>query len=414
MKAVYQTVHRRIMFFPASMLFALTLLTGCTNQPLSDSLSRQDTFITDEITDVISAESHDLYEENSESTGDEITVIGESAVVEKEVSTEMVSIENYYGFYQVTEFLPSRSWMKGYRYDGLTEQEADMLLGRVVELNADRIVTYDSLRRLGSRDGRMAFPGNYIIEEIVIEKPRYSWDFPNTDTILSEYSYVSSIIDVDMIEGKIGIQVTSPWGEHNYYVMPDGILMFSTLSAQYYYLEKLAEKPKQEPKRVLSEEEKNEILLKLFGIYTITEFLPTKFFPALDSSGNPYLPKEEADKMIGREVTISEDIYVSYDNFRLPNSGIMNRAMDDFWLEQIEIPSPYYLVEEKGRKELYGLKDDEMLRKELLQDRYVEINVFPGYSVNGFDCLPQLYLLNDGRIIMYSMGDFFLLEKVID
>ena len=50
MKAVYQTVHRRIMFFLASMLFALTLLTGCANQPMSDSLSRQDTFITDENT----------------------------------------------------------------------------------------------------------------------------------------------------------------------------------------------------------------------------------------------------------------------------------------------------------------------------------------------------------------------------
>lgn len=190
--------------------------------------------------------------------------------------------------------------------------------------------------------------------------------------------------------------------------------MYSTLTSEYYYLEKLAEKPKQESERVLSEEEKSEILQNLFGVYTITEFLPTKFYPAPDSAGDPYLPKEEADLMKGREVTISEDLFVSYDNFRRPNSEYVSRAMDDFWLEQIEIPSPDYRVEERDRKELYGLRDDEMLKGELLKDRYVEINVFPGYSVNGDNCLPQLYLLNDGRVMMYAMGEFFLLEKGID
>ena len=327
-----------------------------------------------------------------------------------ELNTNVRTIESYYGYYQINRFLSSRSWSKGSRYDRLTEQEADMLLGRIVELSADRLVTYDSFRWLGPRDGRVAFPGNYIIEEIIIEKPQYSWDCPNTDTFAPDYSYASSVIDDDMIEGKISIQVASPWGEHYYYVMSDGILMFSTLTSEYYYLEKLEEKPKQEPERVLSEEEQNEILQKLFGVYTITEFLPTKFYPAADSSGNPYLPEEEADMMIGRKVTISEDLFTSYDNFRLPNSGITNRDMDDFFLKEVEILSPDYQIQERNRDKLYGLRDD-MLREELLQDRYIEINVFPGYNVNGDDCLPQLYLLDDGRIIMYSMGEYFLMEK---
>ena len=340
--------------------------------------------------------------------------IEEPIVIETEVPTDMAPQEKYYGYYQIAEFLPSLYWLRGSgRYDWLPEQEVDMLLGHIIELSGDKFVTYDSLRRLGKKDGRVAFPGNYFIEEIIIEKPQYSWELVDADTI--DTFYTSDIIPyLDLIEGKISIQIAAPWGEHEYYVLSDGILMYSTLTGEYYYLEKLAEKPKQESERVLSEEEKSEILQNLFGVYTITEFLPTKFYPAPDSAGDPYLPKEEADLMIGREVTISEELFVSYDNFRRPNSEYMNRAMDDFWLEQIEIPSPDYRVEERERKELYGLRDDVMLKGELLQDRYVEINVFPGYSVNGDDCLPQLYLLNGGCVVMYAMGEFFLLEKVTD
>ncbi len=36
----------------------------------------------------------------------------------------------------------------------------------------------------------------------------------------------------------------------------------------------------------------------------------------------------------------------------------------------------------------------------------------PGFVVSGSDdVLPQLYLLHDGRIILYAMGEYFLLEK---
>lgn len=46
------------------------------------------------------------------------------------------------------------------------------------------------------------------------------------------------------------------------------------------------------------------------GIYEIIQFLPTKFFPAKDSSGYDLLPLEEADMMIGQEITIKEDFSI--------------------------------------------------------------------------------------------------------
>lgn len=131
--------------------------------------------------------------------------IEESTAIETEVPTDMAPQEKYYGYYQITEFLPSLSWLRGSsRYDWLPEQEADMLIGRVIELSKDRLITYDSLRKLGKKDGRVAFPGNYFIEEIIIEKPQYSWELVDTNTI--DTFYTSDIIPyLDLIEGKISI-----------------------------------------------------------------------------------------------------------------------------------------------------------------------------------------------------------------
>ena len=400
-------MKRKCYFIIAATVLMTGLFAGCGNE--ADGTAMQGNLPIKE-----------TIQEKTEEVVSQATEIGETAVVVPEVPTVKAPPEDYYGYYRITEFFPSLTWSRGHRYDWFPEQEADMLLGRVIELSENRLVTYDSVRHLGTRDGRVAFSGNYIIEEFILEKPEYSWELVDTDTIDRMYNMYDILPRddikpyLDLNEGKISIQIAQPFGEQEYYVIPDGILMYSTLTCEYYYLEKLEEEPEQRVKRELSEEEKDEILQNIFGIYTITEFLPTKFYPAPDPVGDPYLPKEEADLMIGREITISEELFVSYDNFRRPNSEYVNRAMDDFWLEQIEITTPDYRVEERDRKDLYGLRDDEMLRKELLQDGYVEINVFPGYIVHGDKCLPQLYLLNDGRIMMYAMGEFFLLEKGID
>ena len=353
-------------------------------------------------------DTHDAEEASVEAESEDAA---ETTILEEEQEQDV--LEPYYGFYRISEIFPAKS-RGAARYDWLPDQEADMLLGRIVELGADRFVTYDSLRKLGTNGGRAAFDGNYIVEEIVIEDPQYSWEPLTEETVESEmvsiYPGIFPEGYIGAVEGKIDIQIASPWGNHYYYVMPDGILRYSTLSSGYFYLEKLEEEPERQEERVLSAEEKSEILQKLLGTYTVVEFLPTKFYPASDPNGDPYLPEEEAEMMIGKEITVEEDIFVSYDNFRRPNSEFVERSMDDFWVERVDIPSPDYQIEEKEREELYGLRDD-MLRDELQQNRYIEISVFPGYSANNERCLPQLYLLDDSRIIMYAMGEYFLLEK---
>ena len=62
----------------------------------------------------------------------------------------------------------------------------------------------------------------------------------------------------------------------------------------------------------LSAEEKSEVLQELLGTYTIVEFLPTKFYPAPDSAGDSYLPEEEAELMIGKEITVEEGRILMY------------------------------------------------------------------------------------------------------
>ena len=194
--------------------------------------------------------------------------------------------------------------------------------------------------------------------------------------------------------------------------MEDGIMMHSIITGQYFYLKKLNKEPdKAMPAEELLEEEKEKIMQDVYGNYTITEFMPTKFYPALDSGGDILLPQGEADMMIGREIVINEQLFTTYDNGRLPNSQFTKRLMDEYLLEKIEITTPDYQIERKSRDDIFGLRDD-MLPKEMRQEEYIEINVNPGYGESIFDSLiPQMYLLNDGRLLLYAMGEYFLLEK---
>lgn len=325
-------------------------------------------------------------------------------------------IEKYYGVYQIKEFWPT-IYYEHYKFDSLTVQEADMMIGHIIEIKENMLVTYESLRRLGKRDDRKFFSGNYMIEEILIENPMYEWETLNPDSEWYErvpYGDFASTLKKysEKITGRISIQVAAPWGDQEYFVMEDNIIMYSSLSGQYFLLEKLdKETEKVIPNKQVSATDREIILQETYGTYTITEFLPTKFYPALDSGGDILLPQGEADLMTGKEVVIGEKLFVTYDNFRLPNSEICGRASDEYLLEKVEISDPNYSVEVKIRDNIYGLRDD-MLPKDMIQDEYIEISVFPGYAASGSDdVLPQLYLLDDGRIIMYAMGEYFLLEK---
>lgn len=110
--------------------------------------------------------------------------------------------------------------------------------------------------------------------------------------------------------------------------------------------------------------------------------------------------------MLGQEVFVKKSVFATYDNFRSPNSYIANRLTDGFWIRKAEIENPEYHVERRLREEIYGLRDD-VLPKELVQEDYIEIDVYPGYDMT----LPQLFLTENGKIILYAMGEYFLLER---
>ncbi|MBD5530656.1 MAG: hypothetical protein HDQ98_00425 [Lachnospiraceae bacterium] len=327
-------------------------------------------------------------------------------------------IEQYYGTYRITEFWPT-IYYGATKYDCLPEQEADMMLGRIVEIGEEQLITYDSFRWLGIREGGFAFWGNYLIEKISILQPQYEWEPLDPDTKWyeeMEYHHLSDRISreyYEVIEGRIMLQVEESWYKHEYYVMRDGIIMYSWLTGQYFYLEKLDEElDRGMLQNELTGEDTERILQELYGVYSVKKFLPTKFYPVLDSCGDLRLPQEEADMMIGKEIVIEEDLFVTYDNYRLPNSLTAGRAMDKFVLEAAEIANPDYRLKIQPRDEIYGLRD-EMLPEELVQDTYIQINVYPGYGsrMDWSETLPQLYLLKDGRMIMYAMGEYFLIEK---
>lgn len=351
--------------------------------------------------------------------GSEWTSVSETIggmTIDKEVR-KAGRIESCYGAYEIAEFWPDIYYYRMYKYDCLPEQEADMLLGRVVDIGRYLLITYDSFRDLGSREGRLAFPGNYMIETVRIEDPAYQWERLDeasgwyeekigpggSGAIFQEYG--------SKIYGKISIPIAMPFGEQEYYVMEDGIVMYSTLTCQYFYLRKLdTGERRSEPVPQLSDEEEKKLLQEIYGTYDVQAFLPTKFYPALDSGGDVLLPQGEADLMLEKEIIIEEDLFVTFDNHRLPNSQFLGRGMEDYLLEAEEIPSPDYQVQVKGRDEIYGLRD-EMLPEELLQDSYVEISVYPGFGSDSEKILSQLYLLNDGRVILYAMGEYFLLRQ---
>ncbi|MBD5530675.1 MAG: hypothetical protein HDQ98_00520 [Lachnospiraceae bacterium] len=335
-----------------------------------------------------------------------------------EIAESVCGIEQYYGTYQIIEFWQNISY-RALRFDRLREQEADMLLGRIIEIKEDLLVSWDCFIGLGTSTGRHAFYGNYMVEKFSVEAPQYEWEALDPDTQWYEdikYPFYNDYGGpceeyYEAIEGKIRIQIPDAEGYYqDYFVTENGIIMYSAMHHQYFYLARVdMESAETVNEKELTEEEKQRILQDNYGTYVIVKFLPTKFYPALDSGGDIRLPQGEADMMIGREVVIGEDLFITYDNLRLPNSVFMGRAMDELYLETIEITNPDYQIQEKYRDDIFGLRD-EMLSEEMVQEKYIEISVYPGFG--SMDrILPQLYLLNDGKIIMYAMGEYFLIEK---
>lgn len=345
---------------------------------------------------------------------------------ENEVEAEEDDMDRYYGHYKISRFCPTR-YYSHIKYDSLPDQEADMMIGRTVIIEPDLLVTCDSERRLGTREGRDYFYGNYMIKEFVVDNPQYTYipiaSHKLFDSILTDPDAMSGAVGelFDQIEGVITIpDLCSPFGTQYYYTLTDEnkVIMYQTLNMQYFVLEKVSEDQEKLLPEELSDKQKNALLEEVYGDYEITDFLPTKFFPALDSNGYEILPQQEADMMLGQKIVISEEIFWTYDNNRLPTSDFEGRLEEGFQIKKVEIEDPEYRVESKLREDIYGLRDD-MLPDNLLQKEYIEIDVFPGYYTRPVGLppdriLPQLFLVEDGQIILYAMGQYFLLEKLLD
>lgn len=84
----------------------------------------------------------------------------EETVMNKAIADKESGMEDFYGYYRITEFKLTGSYW-AMRFDTMPIQEADMMIGRVIEIQEDILKTYASVRRLGTREGRPAFSGNY-------------------------------------------------------------------------------------------------------------------------------------------------------------------------------------------------------------------------------------------------------------
>lgn len=319
---------------------------------------------------------------------------------------------------RITEFCPTVYYS---RRDGdcMLKQEADMMLNRIVGIFPERLTTYGVERGLGTQGGRYGFE-NYAVERYVVDNPQYQWkkiSGTEKESLSNPACGMEGAVGKDIfdgIDGKIMTpQLCEPFGLQEFYTVRDKnkLILHSDLSGEYFLLERCEEKPEENHPKWEEKEIKN-LLKNIYGAYQVTEFLPTKFFPIEIENGHKKLSEEEASLMIGRIITISENLFVTCDNYWSPNPRRQNREENGYWLADAEIVNPDYRIKTVWADEIYGIRDG-MLNGELARNEYVEIDVYPGFRSYGTN-LPQMYLVDGEKIILYAMGQYFLLERTED
>ena len=331
------------------------------------------------------------------------------------VEREPVEIEEHYGYYRIVESCPES---ENGNQELLERQELGMMLGRVVVLEEDFVVLSDCEKRQGLY-GEM-YQGNHIVQESVQVGCR-GWSATPESMCYGRPDHVMEQAVGKNRYWKINGIVEPEYNNTiRFYTMEDtdSIIMESYLAGQYFILEKLegreetVERDRIEGRKeyILSkkvgEEEQAAVLSAVYGTYTVKEFLPTHYYEGKD---DPFLPDREPGWMEGKEITIGEDVFTTYDNYRWSEAGKDREAGK--WFQKAEIREPEYRLAYRKRWEIFGLRDEGMLPEGMVQEEYVEIAVYPGLRLGDDRYLPQLFLLDDGRVLMYSMGQYFLLEK---
>ena len=328
--------------------------------------------------------------------------------------------EKYCGCYRIAEFLPTPEYPEICE-EVMTEQEKDMMLGRVIMMEEEYGIMYDCERRQGLREWRYNFNGNQMVRGFETEG-RDRWKA--ADSAMMRYLEAHGMKEAagkERYESINGAIFNPLYETVRYYTMEgtDDLIMDSSMTGQYFLLEKLAEGEAEEWKKELSErgrdvldtggvteEEEAGTFRELYGTYTVREFLPTRYYEGKDDT---FLPDGEPEWMIGKKVTIGENSFITYDNYRWSYAG--KDKEPGKWFQKAEIQEPEYRLTRRKDWETFGLKDDGMLPEGMEQEEYMEVAVYPGLRLGDDRYLPQLFLLDDGRILMYSMGQYFLLEK---
>ena len=333
----------------------------------------------------------------------------DEVVGEEKKQEDENKVEAYFGTYKIIEYCPT-IYVKA---DWISDQEGDMMVGRTIILEKDFLFTCDSERRRGTREGRYGFGGNHIITEYMIDNPDYSFEERQPEKMKASEAEMEIWFPdyYEKINGRIDVSLKKDFGQEYYTLKEENKIIMSSVHNQYFLLEKIDDIPLEDlMEREIGEKEKEEILQSIYGSYVVTAFLPTKFYPDLDVNGEELLPEEEAELMLGKTISLFENSCTIYDNWRRPNSEIMERAENDYRLKEIEITEPDYQVAVRIRNKIYGLRDD-MLPEEMEQEEYIEISVYPGYRCGGDNARPQFYPLAIGQLVMMVMEQYFLLEK---
>ena len=161
--------------------------------------------------------------------------------VERDYSTELS--EKYYGDYRIVQFCPTADYAER-AGEVLTEEEANTMLGSMVEIKEGLLVTCDSERRRGTNQNRQMPSGDNMVVEFRDEYAYCSWCPVTPEVIEDEYTFnydLRKAVGYKNYEKINGVIYNKMVGIQEFFTMKDEdkLIMHSLLTGQYFILERV-------------------------------------------------------------------------------------------------------------------------------------------------------------------------------
>lgn len=162
---------------------------------------------------------------------------------EQKESTQEIPKE-YYGDYKIVQFCPSNNY-SAISEKVLTQQEVNQLIGQIVTIQDGLFVTYDSERRLGTRNDRELPKNENMVLEFRYEYTYcYSWQPVYTENSMFEWqlnSVLQEAVGEEYYEKINGIIFNRDFGIQQFYTLidEDKLIMHSLLTGQHFIMEKI-------------------------------------------------------------------------------------------------------------------------------------------------------------------------------